>query len=178
MSKNLIVGLIVVSLVILLGGCMVSVNNRAVVMEETVEQVMSDVTIQEKRRVTLILNLVEVVEQSANYEKGTLIGVTEMRRLENGEGVEEALNAINVAVEAYPSLKAVDNYNQLMTELSVTENMVSEYRQTVNDQVQIYRSFVRKFPNSMFLNIMGHEVVDYSYLQFEDTTMPDSLFGN
>lgn len=180
MNKSLIVGLIVVSVLVLLVGCSVSINNRAISMEETINGVVADVTVQEQRRIDLILRLVEVVEEYSQYEPDVLTSVVEMRQSASSGNVEKAMGSLNILVEAYPDLKANELYKQLMTELSVTENLLAEHRKTVNNQVKNYTIFVRRFPNSTVLGMFGYQVIDFQYVEFdqESTTMPDSLFEN
>lgn len=180
MNKSLIVGLIIVSVLVLLVGCSVSISNRAISMEENINSVQADVTVQEQRRVDLILRLVEVVEQYSDYEPETLTNIVEMRQSASAGNLEKAMGSLNVVVEAYPDLKANELYKQLMTELSVTENLLAEHRKTVNSQVKVYSAYVRKFPNSMVLGMFGYQVIDFQYVEFdqESTTMPDSLFDN
>ncbi len=90
--------------------------------------------------------------------------------------VAEAVTAINVVAEAYPQLGANASYVQLMTELSISENLKAQYRVAYNDNVQGYSRFVRRFPTSMLLGIMGYEVQDYNYLEFDNTELPTQLF--
>jgi LemA protein len=175
-KKYIYIG-IVIAVILMLGGCMVSKYNSAITLEEKINNTLSDVSVQEKRRIDLILNLVEVVEQASTYEQETLLLITEARSSAEAGNVEEALYNLGVVVERYPELKAVATYTELMNELSLTENLIANHRKTVNTYVQEYRKFIRKFPNSMFLNILGYDKIDYSYLQFADTEMPDNLFG-
>lgn len=50
-----------------------------------------------------------------------------------------------------------------MNELSITENLIAEYRSNYNKQIKVYRRYVRKFPTRIFLNILGYEVREYTY---------------
>ena len=68
---------------------------------------------------------------------------------------------------------------QLMTELSMTENLIAEYRSNYNKQIKEYNRYVRQFPNRLFLSILGYEVQDYSYLDYNaPSDAPQNLFGD
>lgn len=95
-------------------------------------------------------------------------------------GVYSSQNkAITAVSEAYPELKSNENYKQLMNELSITENMIAEYRSNFNKQVKQYNRYVRKFPTSIFLNMTGYEKQSYSYLEYDvSEDAPQDLFGD
>ena len=64
-----------------------------------------------------------------------------------------------------------------MTELSVTENMIAEYRGNYNNQVKSYNRYIKKFPNKQILSILGYEIVDLDYLDYNaPETAPQNLF--
>lgn len=78
----------------------------------------------------------------------------------------------------YPELKSNENYKTLMTELAITENLIAEHRNNYNIQVKQYNKHIKKFPNSMILNIMGYEKLDNTYLEYEvSENAPKNLFG-
>jgi len=65
-----------------------------------------------------------------------------------------------------------------MTELAITENLIAEHRNNYNIQVKQYNKHIKKFPNSMILNIMGYEKLDNTYLEYEvSENAPKDLFG-
>ena len=82
--------------------------------------------------------------------------------------LKSALGALNVAVEAYPELKANQNIADLTEELTSTENRVSYSRQAFNDAVMQYNVFRQSFPNNFFAPTFGHRT-DASLLEFEDS---------
>lgn len=64
-----------------------------------------------------------------------------------------------------------------MNELSITENLIAEYRSNYNKQIKVYRRYVRKFPTRIFLDILGYEVQEYTYLDYEaPVDAPQNLF--
>ena len=65
-----------------------------------------------------------------------------------------------------------------MNELSITENLIAEYRSNYNKQIKVYRRYVRKFPTRIFLDILGYEVREYTYLDYDaPVDAPQNLFG-
>lgn len=168
---------IVVALILLFVVMFATTNNCAINLEEQINGASSEIEVQEKRRVDLIYNLVDTVEAYAKYEGTTLATVTEARTDVDNGNIEEAQMAITAVAEAYPELKASENYNQLMTELALTENMIAQSRNNYNVQVKEYNKFVRSFPASMFLNIMSYEKVDFNYTDYNvSEDAPQNLF--
>lgn len=151
-------------------------QNKAFSLEENVASALSDIEIQEKRRVDLVYNLADCVMQYDKHEAETLIAIAEAR---GGAGdIEDATTAISAVSEAYPELKSNENYKELMKELTITENLIAEHRSNYNKQVKAYNRYVRKFPTRMFLDILGYEMVDYAYLEYDaPTDAPQNLFG-
>jgi LemA protein len=150
-------------------------QNKAFALEEQVNTASSDIEVQEKRRVDLVYNLADCVEQYSKHEAETLTAIVEGRgQAGNIENVTTALTAVS---EAYPELKANENYKELMNELSMTENLIAEYRSNYNKQIKEYNRYVRKWPTRTFLDMLGYEVQDYSYLEFNaPSDAPQDLF--
>lgn len=151
-------------------------QNKAFAIEESVNTALSDIEVQEKRRVDLVYNLVDCVMQYDKHEAETLKAIVEGR---GGSGdIENVTTAISAVGEAYPELKSNENYKELMNELSMTENMIAEYRSNYNRQVKEYNRYVRKFPTRAFLRMLGYEVCDYGYLEYNaPSDAPQNLFG-
>lgn len=155
---------------------MQGVQNKAIGLEEQILTASSDVEVQEKRRVDLIYNLVDTVKEYDKHEAETLKEVVEARGSKGGD-ISEVNTVLSAITEAYPQLKSNENYKQLMTELTVTENMLVDYRTNYNTQIKAYNRYVRKFPTKQILSILGYEVVNYTYLEFNaPSTAPQNLF--
>jgi LemA protein len=154
-----------------------SVQNKAIGLEEQIRVADSDIKVQEKRRVDLVYNLVDTVKQYDKHEAETLQNVVEARN--NGKGdIGEVTTMINAAAEAYPELKSNTNYKQLMNELSITENMIAEYRSNYNKQIKEYNRYVKKFPSKQILGFLGYELVEFDYLDYNaPSDAPQNLFG-
>ena len=177
-AKVIVITLVGILLIGILGVFSVnSFQNKAIGLEEQIRTADSDIKIQEKRRVDLIYNLVDTVKQYDKHEYNTLKDIVDARSSNNGD-ISDVTTMINAAAEAYPELKSNDNYKQLMNELSITENMIAEYRTNYNKQIKEYNRYIKKFPNKQFLNILGYEPVEFDYLDFNaPSDAPQNLFG-
>lgn len=171
----LIVVAAVVAIIVMSVFMVQSSQNKAITLEEAVYTAESDIKIQEKRRVDLVYNLVDCVKQYDKHESNTLSSLAE--NMSNGNDVEDVSTVIAAVAYNYPELKSNENYKQLMNELSITENMIAQYRENYNKSVNEYNRSVKKFPTRMFLNMTGYEVVDFARLDYQaPVDAPQSLF--
>lgn len=169
---SMILGIILFAILVVFA--LNSVQNKAITLEEQIKVSESDVEVQEKRREDLVFNLVDTVKQYDKYEAETLKSIVESRK---GNAPKEVSTVLSAVSEAYPQLKSNTNYKQLMLELSITENKISEHRTTYNTQVKEYNRFIKKFPNKQILNFMGYQKADYTYLEFNSKSdAPQNLF--
>lgn len=175
--KMVLIVLAIIASVVLL--CVFSVQgaqNKAFGMEESVSTAMANINVQEKRRVDLVYNLADCVMQYDKHEAQTLKDIISGRG-STGD-IENVTTAITAVAEAYPELKSNENYKQFMTELTVTENLIAEYRSNYNSMVREYNRYVRKFPTRLFLDMLGYEVKSYTYAEFNaPVDAPQNLFG-
>ena len=177
MKRILIIIGIIVAIIIFFISIFVSANNTAINLEEQIKESSSAINIQEKRREDLIYNLVDTVESYNQYEQETMQKIIEARQNANSGNIENAELLINAIAEQYPQLKSNENYKTLMTELSVTENLIAEYRNNYNIQVKQYNKHIRAFPNNIILSIMGYESLDNTYLEYNTSEdAPRNLF--
>lgn len=119
---------IVLAFALLVGGLFVSSNNKAIFLEEQINAAQADINVAEKRRFDLVYNLVDAVQSYQDYEGETLENIVSARNSMEYGDVDGAQMAINAVAEAYPELKANENYKQLMNELAMTENQIAQYR--------------------------------------------------
>ena len=132
-------------------GCIFGIQssqNKAISLEESVYTAESDIKVQEKRRVDLVYNLADCVKQYDKHESETLTGLAD--GMSKGNSVEDVNTAIAAVTYAYPELKSNDNYKQLMNELSITENMIAQYRENYNKSVTQYNRYVKNFLQKCF----------------------------
>ena len=107
------------------------------------------------------------------------MSVVEARGTSSDNSVNEIQTMINAVAEAYPELKSNENYKELMSELTTTENLIANYRSNFNKFVKSYNQYVRQFPNSNILDMLGYEVIEYSYLNYDvSEDAPTNLFGD
>lgn len=152
-----------------------SAQNKAISYEESVYTAQSDIKVQEKRRVDLVYNLADCVKQYDEHESQTLSDLAE--GMSNGNQVEDVNTAIAAVTYAYPELKSNENYKQLMTELSTTENMIARHRENYNQSVTDYNRYVKKFPTRIFLDWTGYEIQKYKRLDYDaPEDAPSNLF--
>ncbi|RKS95413.1 LemA protein [Flavobacterium limicola] len=157
------------------------INNTAVTLNQNVEQSWGDVQTAYQRRNDLIGNLVNTVKGAAEFEKGTLTAVIEARSKATSvnvdpanitpeqlaefnkaqSGVSSALSRLLVTVEAYPELKANQNFLKLQDELASTENQILTARTRFNEAVKPYNSHIKTFPNSLFAGLFGFKEKAY-----------------
>lgn len=178
--KNLkVAGISALGIVLIFVLCIFMVNgvqNKAIGLEEQIKVADSDIKVQEKRRVDLVYNLVDTVKQYDKHEAETLKDIVEARNQGNGD-IENVTTMINATAEAYPELKSNENYKELMNELSITENMIAQYRSNYNAQIKEYNRYVKKFPNKQFLSLLGYENIEYNYLDYNaPADAPQNLF--
>ncbi len=150
-------------------------QNRAIGLEEAVYTADSDVKVQEKRRVDLIYNLADCVKKYDEHESKTLADLADSMSKENN--IEDVNTALAAVVYAYPELKSNENYKQLMNELSVTENLIAQYRENYNKSITAYNRYVRKFPARVFLDWTGYERQEFERSDYQASVdAPQSLF--
>lgn len=179
MKVKLIIFGIIMAYIVLNIAIFFGVNNRAVSLEEQVYKANSDIQIQEKRRTDLILNLVDCVKEYDKHEAEVIKAAVEARAADQTE-VGNVNTMLQAVAEAYPELKSNENYKELMNELSITENMIAEYRTTYNSQIRAYNKYVRKFPHKQILSVMGYEPIEFNYLEYSETETQSisNLFGD
>lgn len=171
--------IVAVGIVFIVVACVFGVQgsrNKAIGLEESIETSMSDIKVQEKRRIDLLPNLVDTIKQYDKHEAETLQEIVDGRG-STGD-IENVTTAITAVAEAYPELKSNENYKQLMTELATTENMIAQYRESYNKQVGTYNRYVKGFPARLFLSWTGYEILDYQRLDYQaPADAPTNLFG-
>lgn len=166
-------------LTLMVVGWFASANNTAVKQEETINTSQSNISKEEQRRVDLFNNLVDAVQSAKKFEQETQTKIAEARSQGNNGKVDQAMLTIQAVAEAYPEIKSTDLYKQTMLEFSITENRLASYREQYNSDVKEYNKTVRSFPRNIVLSIMGYDIKDYKYLDFNvDNSEARNLFDN
>lgn len=146
--------------------------NSLVSMSAEVDNAWAQIDVQLKRRYDLIPNLVETVKGYAAHERETLEKVIQARNAAmNAQAVTEKAQAENILTstlrsifalaEAYPNLKANENFLALQEELTSTENKISFARQYYNDTVMRYNARIQQFPDMIVANLAGFARRDF-----------------
>lgn len=160
--------IVIIAVVVLVGLFFWATYNGLVKLNVRVEEAWSDITVQLKRRADLIPNLVESVKGYAAHEKGVFQEVTEARaavmeatkkgpaetaKAENQ--FEGALKSLFAVAEAYPDLKANQNFIQLQNELVDTEDKIQASRRFYNAGVRDLNTKIQTFPNNLIAGSLG-----------------------
>ena len=175
--KNLIIwgGFFFVLFLIGFSGC--GSYNNMVTMDEGVTAQWHNVEVAYQRRMDLIPNLVNTVQGYANFEKSTIVAVTEARAsvgqvkidpshldaasLQNFQQAQSnlgsAISRLLVVAEQYPDLKANTNFLDLQAQLEGTENRIANERRKFNDAAQDLNTYVRTFPRNIWAGLFGIE---------------------
>lgn len=172
MKKGVIIAIAVVAVIAIYA---ISAYNSMVKMDENVTAAWAQVETQYQRRADLIPQLVNVVKGAADYERTTLESVIAARskatsiQLTADDLTEEnlakyqkaqdelggALGRLIAISEAYPELKANENFKELQAQLEGTENRIAVARKDFNETVQQYNSYIRRFPKNIFAGMFG-----------------------
>lgn len=174
----------ILAIIVAVAALFISYHNRFVRADESINQAWAQVQTQYQRRADLIPNLVETVKGYAAHEESVLMEITGMRSRyseastpEEFEQVDQDFQrAINIVVEAYPELKANENFLALQAELAGTENRIAVARRDFNDVVASYNRSVRTFPGNFFANLFGFSVRDMFEAQPGTETVPNVSF--
>ena len=152
------------ALIIVIIFWLVMTYNELVAMVNRVKEAWSDINVQLKRRYDLIPNLVETVKGYASHEKTAFENVTKARAAALGaQGIDEkgkaenmltgALKSIFAIAEAYPQLKANENFLELQRELSDTENKIQAARRFYNSNIMALNTSIESFPKNIIAGI-------------------------
>lgn len=146
--------------------------NRFVVLGNRIDNSLSQIDVQLKRRADLIPNLIETVKGFAKHEKGIIKEVTDARKalvsagnlvdkVKANDKLQSALKTIFALAENYPNLKANENFLELQKELSTTEDKISYARQYYNDSILSYNDLCKTFPGVFFAKLFKKNPREY-----------------
>lgn len=153
--------------------------NNLVVLRERIKDALSNIDVQLKRRTDLIPNLVETVKGYAKHEKEVFENVTKARTAVMGASnihekaaaenmLTDTLKSLFAVAEAYPDLKATDNFKQLQEELTDTENKISYSRQFYNSNVLDYNQRIQMFPANLMATKFGFTAKEFFEAEEKD----------
>lgn len=188
MKKSLIVVLVVLAAVGLLVGLFAGTYNGLVAKEENIQGKSAQIQTQLQRRADLIPNFVATVKGYSDYEQSTYQAVTEARaavgkasgaaqQAEANEQLNSAIDLwVNAVTEAYPELKANEQYRALQDELTGTENRIATARKDYNDAVQEYNTDIRRFPKNLVASMFGFEKAEFFEADADAQDVPTVSF--
>ncbi len=159
-------GWIVLAVIVVIAIYAVILYNRMVSLRQTVNQAWADISVQLKQRHDLVPNLVETVKGYAAHERGTFEAVTNARNAAVAASSPDAqakaenvltgaLRQLFAVAEAYPDLKANQNFLQLQSDLSDLENKIAAARRFFNNAVQEFNTAIQSFPMVLIAGSMG-----------------------
>jgi LemA protein len=179
--------IVIVAIVVIIGLFFWLGYNSLVKRRNQVDNAWSQIDVQLKRRHDLIPNLVETVKGYAAHERGTFEAVTQARanainaqspadQAQAENVLSGALKSLFAVAEAYPDLKANQNFLNLQEELTSSEDRVAYARQYYNDSVLSYNTQIQKFPTVILAGMFNFEKREFFDAAPEDTETPQVSF--
>jgi len=187
MGKTIGIALAVILLLVLIGGASVGTSyNSLVQLDQATEAQWAQVQNAYQRRADLVPNLVATVKGAANFEKSTMVEVTEARAKVNQvtptamadilkdpaafqryqqaqQGLSSALSRLLAVAENYPQLKATANFRDLQAQLEGTENRIAVERQRFNEAAQAFNTARNRFPMVLVADLFGSKFAPKPY---------------
>ena len=176
--------IILVLLLVLLGSWVMSTQRKLVVMDENINNAMSQIGVQLSSRFDALTALLDLAKGYASHESQTLIETVRSRRsvitakstpedvLKQEDVLSEALGRISMVAEKYPELKADKGYAKCMDAVDSYEKMVRTSRLIYNDSVTKLNREIRLFPTSLIAGMLGFHQRDYLKEAAEKSDMP------
>lgn len=180
---------IIIAVVAIVAGWFIATYNGFVRLVNRAKEAWSDIDVQLKRRYDLIPNLVETVKSYAKHEREAFESVTKARSAAMGaEGAADkaaaenmltgALKSLFAVAEAYPDLKANENFLELQRELSDTENKIQAARRFYNTNVRDLNTKLESFPDNVVGNMFKFEARDFFELDEDEQDAKDPVKVN
>lgn len=180
-------GIILIVAAVLLVLYLVGMYNGFIILRTRIQEALSGIDVQLKRRADLIPNLVETVKGYAKHEKEIFENVTKARasmmkadslqeKAEANNMMTGALKSLFAVAEAYPDLKANTNFQDLQRQLEDTEDKVSFSRQFYNSNVLEFNSKVQLFPGNIIAGMFGFKTAEFFAATEEEKKKVDVKF--
>lgn len=179
MEENMYLSLIILAILVLLSVLVLVCYNSLVRVEERVKEAWSDITVQLKYRADLVPNIVETVKAYAKHEKTVFSDITKARSAtmsaqagdieqiaKADDAMTKALSRIMAVAEAYPDLKANDNFAMLQQQLQDVEDKLQASRRFYNTTAKDLNTKIRLFPTNLINNAFLH-FQPHSYFELD-----------
>lgn len=161
--------------------------NRLVVLSNRIDNSLSQIDVQLRKRADLVPNLISTVKGYAKHESSIIAKVVASRqalvnakdivgKMKAGNQLESALKSVFALAESYPQLKANENFLQLQEELSAIEDKVAYARQYYNDSILTYNDTVKTFPGIFFAKLYGKKEKEYLKIPEATRALPKVEF--
>ena len=181
------IGIILIGLAVILVLYLVSMYNGFIVLRTRIQEALSGIDVQLKRRADLIPNLVETVKGYAKHEKDVFENVTKARssmmsagslqeKADANNQLSGALKSLFAVAEAYPDLKANTNFQDLQRQLEDTEDKVSFSRQFYNSNVLAFNNMVLQVPSNIIAGMFGFKAEEFFAATEEEKKKVDVKF--
>ena len=159
---------IIIAIIVLIIVYVFALYNSFIKLNNKIKEAFSTMDVYLKKRWDLIPNIVETVKGYAKYEKDTIKEVVELRnsaydkmseeeKIRTNEQLSSGIGKIMVLAEAYPDLKANENFKDLSNQLTKVEDEIANSRKYYNGVVRIYNNKVEMFPSNIFAGLFGYK---------------------
>jgi len=181
------IGIVLIGVAVILVLYLVGMYNGFVILRTRIQEALSGIDVQLKRRADLIPNLVETVKGYAKHEKEVFENVTKARasmmsagslneKAEANNQLSGALKSLFAVAEAYPDLKANTNFQDLQRQLEDTEDKVAFSRQFYNSNVLEYNNKIQMVPDSIIAGMFGFKIAEFFAATEEEKKKVDVKF--
>ena len=178
---------ILIIVIIILIVILISYFNRFAVLENRIDNSLSQIDVQLRKRADLIPNLINSVKGYMKHEKGVITEVTNARkaligakelpaRVKAGDNLQSALGHLFAIAENYPNLKANENFLQMQNELAATEDKIAYSRQYYNDGIMSYNVSLTTIPGKWFASLYSFQKKEYLQIPAEARAVPKVSF--
>ena len=190
MPNNVMIGLllgVIIALVVIVIISFIIYYNRFTILENRIDNSLSQIDVQLRKRADLVPNLISTVKGYTKHEKGIMADVTNARkaligaktlpaRAKAGAELQTALRSVFAIAENYPQLKANENFLQLQQELSAIEDKIAYSRQYYNDSILSYNNAVETFPAVMIAKMFNKMEKPFLEIPAESRAVPKVEF--
>lgn len=178
---------VLIAVLVIIAIMLFAYYNRFAVLSNRIDNSLSQINVQLKRRADLIPNLIDTVKGYAKHEKSIMKSVNDARKalvsakdlskkVEANNQLESALGKLFAIAENYPDLKANQNFLELQRELSTTEDKIAYARQFYNDSILSYNNLVTTLPGKIFASIFGRKEKEYLKIPEAEKKLPKVSF--
>ena len=187
MGAGVIVAIVIVAIILIVAFILLGIYNGLIQSRVRTREAWSGIDVQLKRRADLVPNLVETVKGYASHERETFENVTNARAmLQNAQGpadaaaannqLTQALRSLFAVAEAYPQLRASENFMQMQHDLSDIEEKIAYARQFYNRNVSDFNTKIQVVPNVFIANMFGFQAFEFFEAEEADREAPKVSF--